>query len=165
MQVQSYLSQLSSLFSFGNGKSWRERWGSFKSQIWRHFLCRICATEVFKPEVVGDVTVTTKRCGIYPRPWRRFPCVTATPPSQHKTIWTGLVFDRNNTKASFLIRYPSVLSFNLCGAAVRVCAVANQTKAASKSWRCLCVKTREGSEHAHALPRHFELMSQNLTSH
>lgn len=60
--------------------------------------------EVSTPDVGEDVSLTAKGCGIYPGPWRRSPCVTGTPPSQLQTIWTGHVFEKNNTKLSNRVR-------------------------------------------------------------
>ena len=99
-----YLSELKSLFPFGKCRLWRVGRESFTNHVWRHFQHRLCATEVLKASKGEDVSLTVRNCAIYPVTWRRFPCVTGTPPSQHKTIWTNPVLDESNTKASYLLK-------------------------------------------------------------
>lgn len=140
----AYLSELESLFSFGHSLPGRKSLESFTSHVWRHFQGRLCARQMSRAEVREDVSLTAKGSGIYPGPWRRFPCVTGTPPSQHETIWTDQVYDENNTKPSNFVRQPSVsLSNPYLTTAVRVCVMIhrpNQTKLASRSSRNVCVK-------------------------
>lgn len=44
--------------------------------------------DVLKVKMSEIVSLTAEGRGIYPGPWRRSPCVMATPPSQ-ETLWIG----------------------------------------------------------------------------
>lgn len=53
----------------------------------------LSVSQVPKPELEGDVCRTAHGLGIYAGPWRQSACVTATPPSQRQTIWSGHVLE------------------------------------------------------------------------